>query len=66
VKLADKSLMILNATSEYGVVFLYLFWITTIFQTNISFETKNVFTRAPLERRARDNCPRFASSIRSC
>jgi len=31
--------MILNATSEYRVVFLYLFWITTIFQTGISFKT---------------------------
>jgi len=31
--------MILNATSEYRVVFLYLFWITTIFQRNILFKT---------------------------
>jgi len=31
--------MILNATSEYRVVFLYLFRITTILQTSILFKT---------------------------
>ena len=36
---AEKSLMILKATSEYRVVFLYLFWITTIFRTSILSKT---------------------------
>ena len=40
--------MILNATSEYNVVFLYLFWITTIFQTNILFKTSKCHHGGPL------------------
>jgi len=46
-KLSEKSLMILNATSEYRVVFLYLFWITTIFQRNILFKTNKCHHGAP-------------------
>jgi len=40
--------MILKATSEYKVVFLYLFWITTIFQTNVLFETNKCPHGGPL------------------
>jgi len=40
--------MILNATSEYRVVFLYLFRITTIFQTNILFKTNKCHHGGPL------------------
>jgi len=53
--------MILNATSEYRVVFLYLFGITTIFQTNVLFKKNKCHVSSretPLERRARGNCPR--------
>jgi len=39
--------MILSATPEYRVVFFYLFWITTIFQTNILFKTKKYQHRGP-------------------
>jgi len=48
VKLAEKLLMILNATSKYSVIFLYLFWITTIFQAKILFKTNNIITGGPL------------------
>jgi len=47
VKLAEKLLLISGATSEYRVVFLYLFWITTIFQTNILFKTNKCHYRGP-------------------
>jgi len=40
--------MILNATSEYRVLFLYLFLITTIFQTNILFTTNKYHHGKPL------------------
>jgi len=40
-------LMILNATSEYRVVFLYLFWITTTFQRNILFKTNKCHHGGP-------------------
>jgi len=40
--------MILNTTSEYRVAFLYLFWITTIFQTNILFKTNKCHHEGPL------------------
>jgi len=40
--------MILNATPEYRAVFLYLFWIMTIFQTNILFKTSKCHHGGPL------------------
>ena len=40
--------MILKATSEYRVVSLYLFWITTIFQTNVLFKTNKCHHGGPL------------------
>ena len=41
-------ILILNATSEYRVVFLYHFWITTIFQTNALFKTNKCHHGGPL------------------
>ena len=40
--------MILNAASEYRVVVLYLFWITTIFQTSVHFKTNKCHHGGPL------------------
>jgi len=40
--------MILNAASQYSVIFLYLFWITTIFQANILFKTNKCHHGGPL------------------
>jgi len=58
--------MILNATSEHRVVFVYLFWITTIYQTKILFETNKCHHGGPLERRTRRNCPHWPPLIRPC
>jgi len=50
--------MILNATSEDRIAFLYRFWIATISQRSNLFKTKIFITGVPSERGARGNCPR--------
>jgi len=49
--------MILNATSEYRVVFLYLFCIT-IFRHNILSKVSRCHHGGGLGAENRDNCPR--------
>jgi len=50
--------MILNATSKYSVIFLYLFWITTIFQANILFKTNKCHHGGPLGAEGPGQLPR--------
>jgi len=56
--------MILKATSDYRFVFLYLFRITTIFQTKTLIKRNNFITGGPPGVRGRWNCPGCPPLIR--
>jgi len=57
--------MMLNAT-EYWVVFLYLFWITTILRMNILFQTNKCHHGAPLGVEGPGQLLPYPPLIRTC
>jgi len=56
---------IFNATLEYTVVLLYLFWMTTIFQTSIFLKTNKCHHGRPLGAEGPGHLPPFPPLIQT-